>query len=130
LHVEGVTNIIPTMNDDEAQLTGIARWIAADLGELTPWHLTRFYPQYKMMDQPPTPEATMQRALDIGRAAGLKFIYLGNMPGGGGEDTVCYNCHNLIVRRTGYQIEVLRLNGSKCAVCGADLNFRSCPDSR
>jgi pyruvate formate lyase activating enzyme len=129
LHVEVVTNIIPAMNDDDAQLTGIARWIASDLGELTPWHLTRFYPQYKMMDQPPTPVAMMQHAQDIGRAAGLRFIYLGNMPGGGGEDTVCYNCHNLIVGRTGYQVEVLHLDGSRCAICGADLNFRPCPDT-
>jgi pyruvate formate lyase activating enzyme len=128
LHVEVVTNIIPAMNDDDAQLEGIARWIASDLGELTPWHLTRFYPQYKMSDQPPTPTTTMQHARDIGRAAGLKFIYLGNMPGGGGEDTVCYNCHNLVVERTGYQVEVLNLNGSRCGICGAELNFRSCPD--
>jgi pyruvate formate lyase activating enzyme len=129
LHVEVVTNILPDMNDDDAQLKGIAGWIAADLGELTPWHITRFYPQYKLTDRDATPLPTLERACNIGKAAGLKFIYMGNVPGGGGEDTVCYNCRNLVVRRTGYQIEMLNLDGSRCAVCGANLNFRPCDDT-
>jgi pyruvate formate lyase activating enzyme len=124
MHVEVVTNIIPGMNDDDTQLNGIARWIASDLGELTPWHVTRFHPQYNMLDLPSTPISTLEHACDIGRQAGLRFVYLGNVPGHASENTVCYNCKNLIVRRVGYQTEVLGLNGSRCKFCGVELNFR------
>ncbi|MDI6815440.1 MAG: AmmeMemoRadiSam system radical SAM enzyme, partial [Dehalococcoidales bacterium] len=80
MHVEVVTNIIPTMNDDDQQLEGIANWIRDELGELTPWHVTRFYPHHGMMHLPPTPISTLEHAYDIGRKAGLKFVYVGNVP--------------------------------------------------
>jgi pyruvate formate lyase activating enzyme len=125
MHVEVVTNIIPTMNDDEEQLQGIAHWIRDELGELTPWHVTRFYPHHHLMHLPPTPVATLERACDIGRKAGLKFIYTGNVPSHSHENTVCYNCGNLIVERFGYQATIIGLVGSKCRFCGAELNFRT-----
>jgi pyruvate formate lyase activating enzyme len=125
MHVEVVTNIIPTMNDDDSQLEGIASWIKDNLGELTPWHVTRFYPQRNITDLPPTPIATLERAFNIGHKAGLKFVYAGNVPGHSRENTVCYNCGQLVVRRFGYQTEVVGLNGSKCQFCGAELNFRT-----
>jgi pyruvate formate lyase activating enzyme len=124
MHVEVVTNIIPTLNDDE-QLTGIAHWIRDELGELTPWHVTRFYPHHQLMHLSPTPVATLERACEIGRKAGLKFVYTGNVPGHSHENTVCYNCGNLIVERYGYQTTIVGLVGSKCRFCGAELNFRS-----
>jgi pyruvate formate lyase activating enzyme len=124
MHVEVITNIIPGMNDDDAQLGGIAKWIASDLGGLTPWHVTRFYPQYNLTDVPATPVATIEKAISLGKKEGLKFIYGGNIPGHSSENTVCYNCHNLIVRRLGYEIDVLGLAGTHCKFCGADLNFR------
>jgi pyruvate formate lyase activating enzyme len=125
MHVEVVTNIIPTMNDDEEQLQGIAHWIRDELGELTPWHVTRFYPHHQLMHLSPTPVATLERACDIGRQAGLKFVYTGNVPGHSHENTVCYNCGHLIVERFGYQTTVIGLDGSKCRFCGAELNFRT-----
>jgi len=125
MHIEVVTNIIPTMNDDDAQLEGIARWIKDELGELTPWHVTRFHPQHHMMNLPPTPVATLEHACSIGQKAGLKFIYTGNVPGHKSENTFCYNCGKLIVRRFGYQTEVVGLDGSSCKFCGAELNFRT-----
>ncbi len=124
MHVEVVTNIIPTLNDDDRQLGDIARWIKSELGELTPWHVTRFYPQHDMTDLPPTPISTLEHAVEIGREAGLRFIYIGNVAGHNGEHTVCYSCGNVIVRRFGYQTEVVGLNGSRCKFCGAALNFR------
>jgi len=124
MHVEVVTNIIPEMNDDDTQLDGIARWIRDGLGELTPWHVTRFYPQYRLQDKPPTPITTLEKAYDIGRKAGLKFIYTGNVPGNKYENTVCYACGREIVKRYGFEAEVLGLKGSKCKYCGAELNFR------
>ena len=125
MHVEVVTNIIPTMNDDEGQLGGIARWIRDELGELTPWHVTRFYPQHQMKHLPPTPIATLERAYEIGREAGLKFVYAGNVPGHQSENTTCYSCGKLNVQRFGYQTEVVGMEDSRCKFCGAELNFRT-----
>ena len=122
MHVEVVTNIIPTMNDD-AQLQGIADWIKNELGELTPWHVTRFHPQYRINNLPPTPLETIERAREIGKAAGLKFVYAGNVPGHSSESTVCYNCGRIIIDRYGYQTNIEGLDGSRCKYCNAELNF-------
>ena len=123
MHVEVVTNIIPTMNDDDAQLGGIAEWIASKLGTETPWHVTRFHPNYMISDLPATSVATLEHAYELGRKAGLKFIYLGNVPGHATETTVCFNCGKPVVERVGYQTNVCGLNESSCKYCGTDLNF-------
>ncbi len=125
MHIEIVTNIIPTMNDDDQQLEGIARWIRDELGELTPWHVTRFYPHHKLADLPPTPVSTLERACNIGKKAGLKFIYAGNVPGHSSESTVCYSCGKTVVERYGYDTTLVGLEGSKCRFCRAELNFRT-----
>ena len=90
--MEIVTNVIPTFNDDEATLRGIAEWIVAELGPETPWHVTRFMPYLEFSHLPPTPIPTLERAVGIGREAGLDFVYVGNVPGHEGENTVCPNC--------------------------------------
>ncbi|MDD5127126.1 MAG: AmmeMemoRadiSam system radical SAM enzyme [Dehalococcoidales bacterium] len=125
MHIEVVTNIIPTMNDDDTQLEGIARWIHDELGELTPWHVTRFYPQHQLRHLPPTPLAAIEHACEIGKRAGLKFVYAGNVPGHRSESTVCYSCGKVNVQRTGYQTDIVGLSGSRCKFCGAELNFRT-----
>ncbi len=125
MHVEAVTNIIPTMNDDDEQLKGIAGWIKAEMGELTPWHVTRFYPHHHISHLPPTPIATLERAIAIGHEAGLRFVYAGNIPGHPSENTTCYSCGKLVVKRLGYRVQLVGLAGSKCQFCGAELNFRT-----
>jgi pyruvate formate lyase activating enzyme len=125
VHIEVVTNIIPTMNDDNPQLEGIANWIRDELGELTPWHVTRFHPQYQLTHLPATPIATIERAYDIGRKAGLKFVYAGNVSGHQSEGTRCYSCGKLIVQRFGHQTDLVGLEDSRCRFCGAELNFRT-----
>jgi pyruvate formate lyase activating enzyme len=124
IHVEVVTNIIPTMNDDDEQLEGIATWIRDKLGDLTPWHVTRFNPLHQMRHLPSTPISTLEHAYDIGKKVGLRFVYMGNVPGASHEDTVCYNCGNLVIARVGFDTEIVGLDGSKCRSCGADLNIR------
>lgn len=124
MHVEVVTNIIPTMNDDDAQLEAIATWIRDRLGELTPWHVTRFYPYHELQHIPATPVSTIERAYSIGRRVGLRFVYVGNLHGHEGENTTCYSCGRLVVKRVGYQTELTGLDGSRCRFCGAELNFR------
>ncbi len=127
MHVEVVTNIIPTMNDDDEQLEGIARWIRDELGELTPWHVTRFYPHHHLMQLPPTPIETLEHACDIGKRVGLKFIYAGNVPGHHSESTICYSCGKTNVQRSGYHTQLVGLESSLCRFCGAELNFRTVP---
>jgi pyruvate formate lyase activating enzyme len=125
MHVEVITNVIPTMNDDETQLTDIADWIYQELGELTPWHVTRFYPQYQLNELPPTPITTLEKAYDIGKKAGLKFVYLGNVPGHDRENTACYSCGKVVIQRAGYFTQVVNIDGSKCGFCGVELNIKT-----
>ena len=129
MHVEVVTNIIPTLNDNDEQLGGIAAWIKSELGELTPWHVTRFHPNHNLKHLPPTPVGTIERACEIGRQAGLKFVYAGNIPGHSSESTRCYACGKLIVERVGYEAIADGLQDTKCRYCGAELNFRVRPGS-
>ena len=77
-----------------------------------------------MSDLPVTPLSTLERALDIGQKTGLKFVYVGNVPGHQAENTDCYSCGENVVNRYGYQTNIKGVKGSKCAFCGADLNFR------
>ncbi len=81
LHVECVTNIIPTLNDDDEQLKNIAKFIKNELGEETPWHVTRFYPCLEFSHLPITPVETLEKAREIGIKSGLKHVYVGNVPG-------------------------------------------------
>ncbi|MCX6003474.1 MAG: AmmeMemoRadiSam system radical SAM enzyme, partial [Chloroflexi bacterium] len=101
-----------------------AEWIHDELGEQTPWHVTRFHPSYRIANLPATPLATLEHAYDIGHKVGLKFVYLGNVPGHVSETTACYSCGKPVVERFGYQARVTGLNGFCCQFCGADLNFR------
>ena len=123
MHVEVITNVMPGMNDDAEQLTALASWVKEKLGELTPWHVTRFYPKYRMEDAEPTPVEALERAYDIGKKAGLRFVYMGNVPGHSYEKTLCYSCGNLIIDRVGYNIKIAGLDGSRCRACGAELNM-------
>jgi pyruvate formate lyase activating enzyme len=124
-HVEIVTNVIPTFNDDDATLRGIAEWVAAELGTDTPWHVTRFTPYLEYAHLPSTPIGTLERAVRIGEEAGLRFVYVGNVPGHTGQNTICSNCKRLLVRRTGTAVEDVALRGTLCSMCGTNVNVRS-----
>jgi pyruvate formate lyase activating enzyme len=123
MHVEVVTNVIPTVNDDEATLRGIATWIRDALGPDTPWHITRFFPYLELAHLPPTPLATLERAREIGREAGLHFVFLGNVREPGGEDTVCPGCGALAIGRDGYSITARNTEAGACAWCGRPLGI-------
>ena len=122
-HVEIVTNIIPTVNDDEDTLRSIASWVARELGDKTPWHVTRFFPYMELSHLPATPIETLERAMAIGHAEGLKFVYIGNVPGHEGENTVCPQCRRVVIRRDGYLIRDMKVEAGYCAFCGEDLNI-------
>ncbi|MBN1193251.1 MAG: AmmeMemoRadiSam system radical SAM enzyme [Coriobacteriia bacterium] len=123
MHVEVVTNVIPTVNDDDETLEGIASWIGTALGCDTPWHITRFFPYLELAELPPTPVSTLERARRIGTDAGLHFVFLGNVDTPGGEDSVCPGCGHVAVGRLGYTITSRETRGGACARCGTPLGI-------
>jgi pyruvate formate lyase activating enzyme len=115
--VEVTTLIIPGLNDDPEALLQLATFIANDLGPETPWHVSRFHPTYQMTDRGPTPVETLMQARKIGISAGLKYVYTGNIPGQGGEDTRCPGCRETVVARRGFQIVHNRVRNGRCNSC-------------
>ncbi len=115
--VEITTLVIPGINDDPAEFREIAQFIATELDGGTPWHLSRFYPHYKLTNLSPTPIATLEVAQRIGYEEGLKFVYLGNVSGE--SNTKCPQCGALLIRRRGYWIPENRLMDGKCPKCQA-----------
>ncbi|HXV20936.1 MAG TPA: AmmeMemoRadiSam system radical SAM enzyme [Desulfuromonadales bacterium] len=120
--IEVTTLIIPGHNDDEADLKGIARFIAEELGRETPWHVTAFYPTYKLLDRPPTPVSTLRRARQIGLKAGLRHVYEGNIPGEGGENTLCSACRRTVIERRGFRLGTVSVRDGRCGFCGVPLD--------
>lgn len=119
--IEITTLIIPGLNDSDEELTAIARFIANEIGADTPWHVSSFHPDYQMTDRSWTPLATVRRARQIGIAAGLRYVYEGNVPGEGGEDTLCPGCHARLVTRSGFSVRDLAIRAGKCASCGFEI---------
>ena len=120
--VELTTLIIPTLNDSEWELKQIAEFIKNEVGEDTPWHITRFHPMYKLPDLPPTPIATLRKARQIGLDAGLRYVYEGNVPGEDGENTYCHKCKQPIIQRYGDNIQENKIKNSKCEYCGTKVD--------
>ncbi len=119
--MELTTLIVPGENDSDEELKQIAGFIANEASVDVPWHVSRFYPCYEMDGKPPTPAATLQRALDIGKAAGLRYVYVGNLPGAEAESTVCYNCGELLINRVGYTIRSNTIKAGACPACDAQI---------
>jgi pyruvate formate lyase activating enzyme len=117
--VEVTTLIIPEVSDDPSELRDAARFVAQELGVETPWHISRFFPSYKMDDVQPTPTPTLQRAAEIGREEGLRYVYTGNVPGE--QDTLCDNCGRVLLKRSGYTIVRNDLEVGVCPDCGTSL---------
>jgi len=120
--VEVTTLLVPEYVDQEEQLRAIARFIRDELGRETPWHVTRFFPQYQLTDLPPTPLASLRRARQIGLEEGLYYVYSGNVPGDEGEHTYCYQCGAMLIERYGFSVRRLALRDGACAQCGAPIH--------
>jgi pyruvate formate lyase activating enzyme len=115
--VEVTTLIIPELNDSEQDLTDIAEFIYS-VDPAIPWHVSQFYPTYRLLDKPRTPLEKLKQAVQIGRKTGLKYVYEGNVPGEGGENTYCPACNNMVIERFGYRIVKNALKGNTCGSCG------------
>lgn len=116
--LELTTLVIPGLNDSEAELQALAAFIVANLGVDTPWHVSQFHPTYQLTDRPRTPVATLRKAREIGLAAGLRYVYEGNIPGEQGESTWCPSCSALLIERTGFTIGTIRIRNGACPDCG------------
>ena len=114
--VEVTTLVIPGMNDEEEEFESIARFLL-QLGNDIPWHISRFYPAYKMTRPSYTPIETLHRAREVGKNAGLKYVYIGNVPGEESENTFCPNCGKIIVKRKGFWIEKIDVEKGRCRWC-------------
>lgn len=114
--VEITTLVIPTLNDSEKEFEEIAQFILS-LGAEVPWHLSAFYPTYKMLHLPRTPAMTLHRAREIGLRTGLQYVYCGNIPGQGGEDTFCPGCGRKVIQRMGFQVTRNEVISGKCRHC-------------
>jgi len=115
--VEVTTLVIPGHNDSEEELQNIAEFLYT-VDAAIPWHVSGFYPTYKMTDRSPTPAATLEKARQIGQAAGLHYVYTGNRPESGGENTSCPSCGIEVILRHGFSISENRLQNGCCPSCG------------
>jgi pyruvate formate lyase activating enzyme len=114
-----ITNlIIPGQNDEPEQIRKMCRWIKDELGDEVPLHFSRFMPSYRLANLPPTPVEKLEEAYDIAREEGLKYVYIGNVPGHKAENTYCPNCKKLVVGRSGYNVEQMNIENGKCKFCG------------
>lgn len=119
--VEVTTLVIPGFNDADDQLGAVAGFLA-EVDPAIPWHVSRFHPDYKWLDRPATPPATLARAREIGRAAGLRYVYTGNIPGDDGEKTRCPGCGEVVIDRLGYFVREVRTDRGRCRSCGAPID--------
>ncbi|HHT9134463.1 MAG TPA: AmmeMemoRadiSam system radical SAM enzyme [Candidatus Avalokitesvara rifleensis] len=118
MHVEVITNVVPGYNDSPDELKDIAKTIKENLGDETPWHVTRFHPYLELSHVPSTPVEKLEEAWDIGRNIGLKYVYVGNVPDHPGENTYCGKCAELLIERLGYYVNIVGLEDGKCRFCG------------
>jgi pyruvate formate lyase activating enzyme len=116
--LEVTTLVIPGENDSDEDLAGCASFVAKELGVDVPWHVSAFHPTYKLTNRPRTPAETLRRAVRIGRDAGLRHVYEGNLPGEG-ETTSCPSCGRPVIARIGFSVTENRLTGGRCPACGA-----------
>ncbi|MBN2355561.1 AmmeMemoRadiSam system radical SAM enzyme [candidate division KSB1 bacterium] len=120
--LEVTTLMVPGYVDNEETMREIALFIKNELGAETPWHISRFYPQYRFTHMPPTSLEAVHRAREIGLETGLRYVYSGNVHGDVGEHTFCYNCGAKLIERYGFEIMANHVKEGKCAVCGATID--------
>ena len=119
--LEVTTLLVPGENDSDDELKKLADFIVSDAGADVPWHISRFHPNYRYLDSNSTPVSSLERAEEIGKAAGLHYVYLGNVPGAKSESTFCYNCGRLLIERVGYRIAANNIKNSCCPDCGTKI---------
>ena len=116
-HLEIVNLVVPTLNDSDKMLTDLAEWITGEIGPDVPIHFTRFHPDYKLLNLPPTPIATLERSREIAMSKGIHYAFVGNVPGHPGNCTYCPRCGKEIIKRTGLFTTEIHLKNGRCEYC-------------
>jgi len=117
-----ITNlIVPTLNDNMAIIKKMCIWIKENLGDETPIHFSRFWPMYKLKNLYPTPLETLEEARNTALEAGLKYVYIGNIPYHPGNNTYCPNCKKLLIERRGYAVTQNNIINSRCKYCSREI---------
>jgi pyruvate formate lyase activating enzyme len=119
--IEVTTLVIPGINDDPAELRDIARFISGELSPDTPWHISRFFPHFRMTDVRQTPIETLVQAAKIGASEGLRYVYIGNAPGLDVQHTICPGCERFVIERSGYGITRNTIREGRCRDCGTEI---------
>jgi pyruvate formate lyase activating enzyme len=116
--MEITTLVVPGQNDSDKEFKDIAEFLVKTCGADIPWHISRFYPQYKYTQTPPTPAGTLRRAYDIAKSAGLRYVYIGNVQSLKGENTYCPKCERLLIERQGFYVLKNIVKNGSCPDCG------------
>jgi pyruvate formate lyase activating enzyme len=120
-HLEIVNLVVTTLNDDMDDIRRMCQWIRDSLSDEVPLHFTRFFPAYKLTSLPPTPIETLEGAAHIADEEGLKFVYIGNVPGHERNNTFCPECGETIIERVHFSVMSLDVEGGKCSFCGHEI---------
>ncbi len=124
MHVELVTNVVPGFNDNLGYMRNLAQWIKTELGSTTPWHITRFFPHWKLKHLKPTPIEVLEKIRGMGLEEGLEFVYIGNVPGHVANHTYCPSCGKILIERLDWEIVGRRITSNKCPFCGEPIPGR------
>ncbi len=117
VHLEIVNLVVPTLNDSETMLKGLADWISGEIGPDVPVHFTRFHPDYQLLNLPPTPVATIERARDIAMSKGIRYAFVGNVPDHPGNHTYCPKCGKVVIQRSAFFVQEMNIAGGRCKFC-------------
>ncbi len=121
-HLELVNLVVPALNDDTTRIRQMCCWIRDSLGDTIPVHFSRFGPAYRLQNSPPTPVHTLEQAARIAKDEGLKYVYVGNVPGHRLESTFCPNCGKTVLHRKGFSVLENNLVDGKCRFCKARIH--------
>ena len=121
VHLEIVNLVVPTLNDSEKMLGDLSAWIAEELGSDVPVHFTRFHPDYQLLNLPPTPVSTLEKAREIAMKRGIRYAFVGNVPGHAGNNTYCPNCGKAVIKRSAFFVEEMNLKRGQCKFCNTKI---------
>ena len=122
--VEVTTLLIPGRNDSPEEIDRLSEWFVTELGPDVPLHFSAFHPDFKLTNLPRTPARTCKRARDQAKAHGIRHVYSGNISDAASQSTYCPSCGQVVIERNWYALGTYRLDGDRCAECGAEIAGR------
>ncbi len=117
-HLEIVNLVVPTLNDSDKMMKDLCNWVAGEIGPDVPIHFTRFHPDYQLLNLPPTPVKTLERAREFAMERGIRYAYVGNVPDHPGNHTYCPRCRKVVIRRSSFFINEIQMKNGRCVFCG------------